>query len=106
MIIVTGGAGFIGSNLVLGLNAKGHEDILVVDDLTDGTKFKNLVDAKLMDYWDVEEFASFIKEKKHIFREDRGRVSSGCLFGHNRMGRMLYDGIQLHLFKASFTLLS
>ena len=33
MIIVTGGAGFIGSNLVRGLNRAGHEDILVVDDL-------------------------------------------------------------------------
>ncbi|MGD8906074.1 MAG: NAD-dependent epimerase/dehydratase family protein, partial [Gammaproteobacteria bacterium] len=38
MIIVTGGAGFIGSNLVRGLNARGQSDILVVDDLTDGTK--------------------------------------------------------------------
>ena len=38
MIIVTGGAGFIGSNIVQGLNARGISDILVVDDLKDGTK--------------------------------------------------------------------
>jgi ADP-L-glycero-D-manno-heptose 6-epimerase len=64
MIIVTGGAGFIGSNLILGLNAKGREDILVVDDLTDGRKFRNLVKANIMDYWDIDEFLLFIKENK------------------------------------------
>ena len=45
MIVVTGGAGFIGSNIVKGLNARGQNDIVVVDDLTDGTKFKNIVDC-------------------------------------------------------------
>lgn len=64
MIIVTGGAGFIGSNLILGLNAKGREDILVVDDLTDGRKFGNLAKAEIMDYWDIDEFALQIKENK------------------------------------------
>jgi len=64
MIIVTGGAGFIGSNLILGLNAKGREDILVVDDLTDGRKFGNLAKAEIMDYWDIDEFALHIKENK------------------------------------------
>lgn len=38
MIIVTGGAGFIGSNIVKALNDKGITDILVVDNLKDGTK--------------------------------------------------------------------
>jgi ADP-L-glycero-D-manno-heptose 6-epimerase len=55
MIIVTGGAGFIGSNLVRALNDRGHRDIWVVDDLTDGTKFRNLADCTLADYLDRDE---------------------------------------------------
>ncbi|MGB2270248.1 MAG: NAD-dependent epimerase/dehydratase family protein, partial [Cycloclasticus pugetii] len=56
MIIVTGGAGFIGSNIVQGLNARGISDILVVDDLKDGTKFKNIVDGRIADYMDKDDF--------------------------------------------------
>jgi len=56
MIIVTGGAGFIGSNIVQGLNARGIDDILVVDDLKDGTKFKNIVDGRIADYIDKDDF--------------------------------------------------
>lgn len=50
MIIVTGGAGFIGSNIVAGLNARGIDDILVVDDLSDGHKCLNLSDLDFSDY--------------------------------------------------------
>ena len=56
MIIVTGGAGFIGSNIIKALNDKGHTDILVVDNLKDGTKFANLVDLDVADYMDKEDF--------------------------------------------------
>lgn len=56
MIVVTGGAGFIGSNLVRALNARGRRDLLVVDDFTDGHKFRNLASAQLVDYLDHREF--------------------------------------------------
>jgi ADP-L-glycero-D-manno-heptose 6-epimerase len=50
MIILTGGAGFIGSNLLKRLNAMGETDILVVDNLKNSDKYRNLVGAKFTDY--------------------------------------------------------
>ncbi|HTO53105.1 MAG TPA: ADP-glyceromanno-heptose 6-epimerase [Myxococcota bacterium] len=56
MIVVTGAAGFIGSNLVRALNARGRADLLCVDDLTNGRKFANLADCDFDDYVDKEAF--------------------------------------------------
>jgi len=61
MIIVTGGAGFIGSNIVKALNERGREDIIVVDDLKDGTKFLNLVDCEILDYLDKDDFIGKVR---------------------------------------------
>ena len=55
-IVVTGAAGFIGSNLVKGLNARGIDAIIAVDDLTQGDKFRNLADLKIADYVDADDF--------------------------------------------------
>ncbi len=55
-IVVTGAAGFIGSNLIAGLNARGHDDIIAVDDLKQGDKFRNLADLKIADYVDADTF--------------------------------------------------
>ncbi|HEX2545264.1 MAG TPA: ADP-glyceromanno-heptose 6-epimerase [Ramlibacter sp.] len=55
-VVVTGAAGFIGSNIVKGLNARGIDDIVAVDDLTQGDKFRNLADLRIDDYIDADEF--------------------------------------------------
>lgn len=62
MIIVTGGAGFIGSNLVHELNANGITDILVVDNLAAPAKFVNLHGARYVDYLDKRDFRRAIAE--------------------------------------------
>lgn len=76
MIVVTGGAGFIGSNIVKGLEQAGHDSIIVVDHLKDGTKFKNLVDCNIIDYLERDDFikliesdTAFAKSIKAIFHE-------------------------------------
>ncbi len=60
-IVVTGAAGFIGANLVRGLNARGITDILAVDDLTQGDKFRNLADCRVSDYLDKDEFLAGVR---------------------------------------------
>jgi ADP-L-glycero-D-manno-heptose 6-epimerase len=55
-IVVTGAAGFIGSNLIKGLNKRGITEIIAVDDLTDGDKFINLSDLQITDYVDHQDF--------------------------------------------------
>lgn len=60
MIVVTGGAGFIGSNIVKALNEIGRTDILVVDNLKNGKKFINLADCDFADYLDKEDFQARI----------------------------------------------
>jgi ADP-L-glycero-D-manno-heptose 6-epimerase len=55
-IVVTGAAGFIGSNIIAGLNARGYTNILAVDDLTEGDKFRNLADLQIADYIDADDF--------------------------------------------------
>jgi ADP-L-glycero-D-manno-heptose 6-epimerase len=63
MVIVTGGAGFIGSNLVHELNAQGITDILVVDNLANAKKFENLQGARYVDYMDKREFRRALAER-------------------------------------------
>jgi ADP-L-glycero-D-manno-heptose 6-epimerase len=67
-IIVTGAAGFIGSNLVKALNERGETRVIAVDNLTRADKFKNLVDCEIDDYLDKTEFV------ERFARGDFGKV--------------------------------
>ncbi|KIG04425.1 ADP-L-glycero-D-manno-heptose-6-epimerase [Burkholderia sp. MR1] len=66
--IVTGAAGFIGSNIVKALNERGEHRVIAVDNLTRADKFKNLVDCEIDDYLDKSEFVERFR------RGDFGRV--------------------------------
>lgn len=67
MYIVTGGAGFIGSNIIHALNQRGIRNILLVDDLTDGKKCLNLSDLDIADYMDMYDFLDAIKSNSLPF---------------------------------------
>ncbi|HEV7432230.1 MAG TPA: ADP-glyceromanno-heptose 6-epimerase [Steroidobacteraceae bacterium] len=66
--VVTGAAGMIGSNLVHGLNAIGVDDVIAVDDLSDGSKYRNLMGTRLSDYFDKDDFYG------RFVRREFGRV--------------------------------
>ena len=67
-IIVTGAAGFIGSNIVKALNRRGETDIIAVDNLTNGHKFRNLADCDIAHYLDKHEFIRQVRE--HLLPHD------------------------------------
>ena len=59
--VVTGAAGFIGSNLVKALNERGETNIIAVDNMKKADKFKNLVDCEIADYMDKEDFIGLLQ---------------------------------------------
>lgn len=65
MIIVTGGAGFIGSNIVRGLNGIGIDDIIIVDNMTNSKKHRNLNALSFNDYIDKEDFINSLDTFKN-----------------------------------------
>lgn len=96
MIIVTGGAGFIGSNIIKALNARGRADILVVDNLSSGVKFTNLADCEIADYMDKDDFIAQVNASgkfgariEAIFHE--GACSSTTEWDGRYMMRNNYD---------------
>ena len=104
-IVVTGAAGFIGSNIIRGLNARGIDDIIAVDDLTEGDKFRNLADLHIADYVDREVFYDLFAEGVYgkveaVFHE------GACSDTMETDGRYMMDnnyGVSLDLFRSCQT---
>lgn len=69
-VIVTGAAGFIGANIVKGLNARGVDDVIAVDNLRNAAKFANLIDTRVSDYFEKDDFLP------RLTRGDFGRVDA------------------------------
>lgn len=78
MHIVTGGAGFIGSNLVRTLADHGHDDIVVVDDLEDGHKIVNIADLPIADYLDKDDLLQRLDSDKAFRAEIKGLFHQGA----------------------------
>ena len=96
MIIVTGGAGFIGSNIVKELNRRGRTDILIVDDLKDGNNYKNLRGLQFIDYQHKDDFLQTIENDDFdgadidaVFHE--GACSDTMEYDVNFMMRVNYE---------------
>lgn len=68
-ILVTGGAGFIGSAIVAGLNRLGLDDILITDYLGKDERFKNLIALKYNDYMEADICAKSISESSYLFND-------------------------------------
>jgi ADP-L-glycero-D-manno-heptose 6-epimerase len=66
MHIVTGGAGFIGSNIARDLIGRGHDDVVIVDELTDGHKFENIADLNIADYMDKDELVQRLGSREFV----------------------------------------
>ena len=71
-VLDTGAAGFIGGNILRGLNARGVTDVIAVDELSDGTKFSNLAAARIADYWDRDELLERLAARAEV--EGVGRL--------------------------------
>ena len=74
--------------------------MLVVDDLSDGTKFRNLVDCNVWDYWDKDRFRRTFDTTSSC-RRAAAVLPPGRVLGHDRVGWPLHDGEQLRVFEGA-----
>ena len=89
MYVVTGAAGFIGSNIVRALNDRGVTDIIAVDDLTHGDKFANLADCEIDDYLDKNAFLARIEDGAFNSAIDAILHQGACSDTTERDGRFM-----------------
>ena len=91
-IIVTGAAGFIGSNIVKALNERGITDIVAVDNLSRAEKFRNLADCDILHYLDKHEFIRQVREHILPYRDIHAVFHQGaCSDTMNHDGLYMMD---------------
>jgi len=91
MIVVTGGAGFIGSNIVKALNDKGIDDILVVDNLSNGRKMINIADLDIADYMDKADFLDLVASNRTLGVVDAVFHEGACAVTTEWDGRFVME---------------
>lgn len=91
MIIVTGGAGFIGTNIVRKLNERGIDNVLVVDNLERTEKFRNLSDCRIADYMDKNEFRRKILSSSKFGQVEAVFHQGACSDTMETDGRYMID---------------
>ena len=89
-VVVTGAAGMIGANLLRGLNAIGIDDIIAVDDLSDGAKYVNLAGASIADYFDRRDFYARF-ERAEFGAVDAVFHEGACSDTMEHDGRLMLD---------------
>jgi len=90
-MIVTGGAGFIGANLVKALNARGETDVVVVDNLERADKFANLADCEIADYIDKRDFLELVASGRYDAKVDAVLHQGACSDTMQTDGRYMMD---------------
>ena len=91
VFIVTGGAGFIGSNVVKRLNQRGITDILVVDNLSRSEKFRNLADLTIRDFMDKREFRARLDAGSFDLRTEAILHNGACSDTMETDGRYMLE---------------
>lgn len=97
--IVTGAAGFIGSNIVKGLNARGIDKIVAVDDLKDGDKFANLVGCEIAHYMDKADFLEAVLKHRLPYKNIKAVIHQGAC-----SDTMEHDGVFMMANNYQYTL--
>jgi len=91
MVIVTGGAGFIGSAMVWKLNQLGEREIIIVDELGVDEKWKNLTGLNFIDYYNKDDFMEMILNETLPFEFDTMIHMGACSSTTEKNADYLFD---------------
>ncbi|PIW69091.1 MAG: ADP-glyceromanno-heptose 6-epimerase [Ignavibacteriales bacterium CG12_big_fil_rev_8_21_14_0_65_30_8] len=104
MIVVTGGAGFIGSAVVWKLNQQGHNNIIIVDELGSDEKWKNLVGLNFVDFIHKDKFIKQIEEGNKYFIDAIIHLGANSSTTEKDAGHLLTNNYQYTKILAKYSL--